>query len=166
MNFKTYLTEDASSRTRPISLDIVKDLVTTRCSQFLTTNTVFFRGSKNIYKAALIEPKKFHRKSSTKSINTDISYNMHNYLMSILPSWSQYPKRTDSVIFTPNQDTAEHYAEEEQGGYSGERQAAGCVLTVYPYNEAKIGCCKSSDMWSFNAFPFLGKYYIFLWLHK
>jgi len=92
-----------------------------------------FRGIRGsaYYPYWVVQPSKTYRTSK----NTN---NFYTGLLDKLPSWSEYPKRSRSVICTTGYDAA---------------QAFGNVLQVFPQNGAKIGICSMDDFWA--SFPFV-----------
>lgn len=148
MDFKTYLTE---SRTQ--SLDFTQGLkfLQANCGQARALGPYLWRGSpRTEADAGIIDPSNFFRASSSLiNAREGQAYNYHNFLMDILPSWSQYPKRSKSVIFTNNKPDATGYIY----GYAGEHSPAtsGGLYNIYPFDGAKIGIAKGSDVWSYQC---------------
>jgi len=73
----------------------------------------------------------------SKRISQNTS-NVYTRLMSdILPSWSEYPKRSESFICSTSKCSASSY-----GSY---------IYQLFPLNNTKIGVCPTLDIWlSFN----------------
>jgi hypothetical protein len=67
--------------------------------------------------------------------------NHYNILFSeILSSWSEYPKRNNSIICTSNSEKAEGYNDDN-----------GIIYKVFPKNGSKLGITSKDDIWySFN----------------
>lgn len=58
--------------------------------------------------------------------------NLYNALVSILPSWKDYPPRQKSVVFTNNREAATTY---------------GSAYWLFPFDGAKIAYCEGEDCW-------------------
>ena len=64
--------------------------------------------------------------------------NVYNRLISdVLPSWKQWPKRNNSIIFTSSYRAVTHYKDNVEG----------YIYNIFPYNRAKIVVCPTTDMW-------------------
>lgn len=64
--------------------------------------------------------------------------NVYNRLISdVLPSWKQWPKRNNSIIFTSSYRAVTHYKD----------NVDGYIYNIFPYNSAKIVVCPTTDMW-------------------
>jgi hypothetical protein len=74
-----------------------------------------------------IDPKKFKRKSKNTT-------NHYTELMDHLPSWRQYPKRSQSIICSTSYEYARGFGTN--------------LYAVFPYDGAKIGVCPSQDLWT------------------
>ena len=84
-------------------------------------------GSNNPYK--FISPSKTKRESKN-------TLNIINSFLDIIPSWKNWPKRSNSIICSSSPQGAGWY---------------GTVFQVFPFNGAKIGICSQSDFWE--SFP-------------
>jgi len=135
MNFKTFteaVSQHRQQRSRKIDIDQAKSLIKQNASQI----TDYYKGHPNerIYRgysasdtaSYLIEPTKFIRQSR----NTSNYYTL--LIDTILNSWTNYPKRSQSIICTTEYSMA---------------QAFGYPFVVFPYNNAKIAICKTADFW-------------------
>lgn len=72
------------------------------------------------------------------------THNVYTVLLSyLLPSWKQYPKRSESFICTNNMDKAAVYGDYDDNS----------VYYVFPENDVKIGVCPERDIWL--SFPVL-----------
>lgn len=72
-----------------------------------------------------------------KRVSSD-SANIINYFMSeLLPSWKDYPKRSEGVVCTNSLRYAEHFAGNDDR-----------VYFVFPENGANLGICPTNDIWS------------------
>lgn len=78
-----------------------------------------------------------HREKSKKRYSLQ-DYNWSNLLLSNLNSWSEYPKRDKSLIFSSNKLYSSNY---------------GNVYVVIPFDNIKIAICSDYDIWfSFKKF--------------
>jgi hypothetical protein len=91
-------------------------------------NIRFYRGIETREEAFIQHPR--HRRSISKS-------NIHTILLSeILPSWSKYPKRNNSIIFSASPETAKQYVPDENSG----------LYAVFPEEGAQLGISPTSDI--------------------
>ena len=155
ISFKTFLESwPANKQTRTIGMPLETALneINVHCAQAKNSQHIqLWRGSsRSNFEAAKIIPKQFFRKSVSGSLVREY----HNYLMSWLPSWSNYPKRINCVIFTQKPEVANQYAvmnDYQKLKYSPEDP--GAIYKVYPYDNAKIAICSTEDIWGDKAFP-------------
>lgn len=109
---------------------------------------VMFRANKNVGISAIITPR--HRTSA----GTD---NVYTLLISdILPSWKNWPKRNNSLIFSLSYDEASKYTDwfteyNKPNATIEQRQ----LYNVFPNNDAMVVVCPYEDMWS--SFKYLTK---------
>lgn len=103
--------------------------------QKLKEGKYIYRGLGNFNKRyAIVRPSKFSRQSrNTKNIYTA--------LMDFLPAWSDYPKRSKSIICS----TSRVYARGYTSGWSDD---IGALYVVLPKNGASIGICPDYDIWN------------------
>jgi len=80
-------------------------------------------------------PYKFISPSKTYRMSRN-TINVVNSFLDILPSWKNWPKRSNSIICSNSRVTAGWY---------------GVAFQVFPFNNAKIGICSQSDFWE--SFP-------------
>lgn len=71
-------------------------------------------------------------------------HNLYTVLLSNLPSWKGWPKRSFCIIFTNEESVAAEF-----------ESAEGHIVHVLPPDEAKIVVCPSKDLFMIKAFPFL-----------
>lgn len=125
------------TRSRSVQVDNY-DLakIKNECSEILSKSATIYRGIETKGSDVLF----FDGKSKTprKSANT---YNFTTLLMDNLPSWSKFPKRSESLICSTTSFQASGY---------------GFTYRVLPVNGAKIGVCDRFDMWM--SFQELTKY--------
>lgn len=84
-----------------------------------------------------IEPSLYSRRSAY----TTSQLNYYTMLIDNLPSWKEYPKRTNSIICSTNINKASKY---------------GAVFNIIPKEGAKIAVCPTSDIWY--SFEFIKKF--------
>jgi len=131
MKFYNYINE---GRSQKIEQSKALEIIRKNCNQILSnykkTGRYIYRGLENDTYTLYIDPKKSIRKSA----NTKNYYTL--LIDHIWKEWSDYPKRSQSIICTNNLVTAEGF---------------GSPYIIFPYNNSKIGICPSEDLWiSFN----------------
>lgn len=117
-----------------LEINSAKQMLTEKCSQALKTWGMkpLFRGSRNLGPGVyLIDPSKGERKSE----NTG---NQYTILMDNNPLYSEYPKRSKSLICSTSKDYADGFGEE--------------MFYLYPVDRAKIGITEGIDIWQ-NELP-------------
>ena len=127
MKFYHFLNEN---RTESITEEQFKTLLNKHCSDILNrypnVNTIY-RGMKSSIEYGFIDPTKFTRMSAYAQ------FNYYTLLMDeILPSWSNMPKRSKSIICSSSIGRAKDY---------------GNTYIVYPYNTSRIAVSPESDIW-------------------
>ncbi len=153
-SFKIYCEESEAGETRTttISQDEGLSLLKTDYSQAYEKyhqGIKFYRGVQKTYHYAIAQPSKFNRLSSSAKIEKGI--NAHNFLMDALPSWSEFPKRSKSLMFATVESGASLYASSATGKTS--------MLYVFPKNNAKIALANSFDIWGSRSWSFLNKFF-------
>lgn len=105
------------------------------CSQYIQAckKPAVVRGSNSRFDAAVINPAVVGRESANTS-------NEYTILLSSLPNWSKFPKRSQSIICSNSVRTADAY---------------GNIYAVVLPDKFKVGVCPSSDIW--NSFHYLGQ---------
>jgi len=121
-------------RTKKIKLKKATQIFRNNCRMFNDSNTQIYRGIKGFdSNFGIVKPKQSKRKR--KSQNT---YNFYTLLIDNSKSWSQYPKRSESIICTTDSESAHGYGE-------------GHFYLVIPFDLASIGVAPEADIWkSFN----------------
>ena len=106
---------------------------------------VIYRGSYTYNKNIMyIDPTS--RTTDRKSANT---YNYYTLWMDNDPEWTEYPKRSKSLICSTTKSTASAY---------------GTPVVVVPLTNCKIGICPYRDLWnSFKSIPILND--LTGWIH-
>ena len=142
MRFKAFILQE--NRSKKITKEEAGQLLDKHCNKAIES---YERGNR-IYRGVnvlgsdeyrFIDPKKFKRKSKNTT-------NHYTELMDHLPSWSKYPKRSQSIICSTSYDYARAF------GYE--------TYSIFPYDGAKIGVCSSNDLWnSFNKITDYSGYY-------
>lgn len=95
----------------------------------LQEGRAIYRGVNTSEPHLLISPKKSRRVSKNTS-------NLYTGLVDGLPSWKDWPKRSQGIICSSSKDTAGQYGHE---------------FLVFPKNGSKIGICLNGDFWE--SFP-------------
>lgn len=105
----------------------------------------FYRGHSKLYdKYTIVYP------SSGERTSRD-SDNIYTVLLSRLPSWDGWPKRSFSLIFTNNNGIAHEYADPDLNAFENDKE----VVSVLPDNSANIVVCPEEDIFDKNSFPVL-----------
>jgi hypothetical protein len=74
--------------------------------------------------------------------------NIYNVLISdILPSWKNWPKRNQSVIFSTDYADAGRYTSPNDNYSLSGKSENRRIYYVFPKNDAKLVVCPKSDMW-------------------
>jgi hypothetical protein len=138
MKLKHFLLTEG--RTQKISEEDFYKKVKVECSDILKSynnRNFYYRGIKGFKeKFGFVKPSSFERESE----NTD---NYYTLLMDNLPSWKNYPKRSKSIVFTNDIDTAVSY---------------GNSYILFPKNGVKIAEASAEDIWY--SFPKLKRFEI------
>lgn len=139
MRFKTFLEASGnwsvSEAYQPISKEKAIQFAKSKCSIAINDNFPrIIRGMRDTGDYLWIEGIRGRRSANTT--------NEYTTLLDNLPSWRQYPKRSESLICTTT----------DSNGYPYD---FGDVYIILPSNGANIGVCRSFDLWS--SFPVLKK---------
>lgn len=113
-----------------------KDFIVDNCKTILIKYLKEFKKKSNHYLFRGMEKDNpyFHMDPTLSTrISKGLKTNHYNLLLGILPQWSHYPKRLNSVICSLDYDIAANY---------------GNVYIAYPVNNAKFGICPDSDIWT------------------
>ena len=109
-------------------INLLQTSYKTAWKQYFDNNAIY-RGIKSKHNpnnnVLLVKPSTFERRSKNTT-------NFYTALLSILPSWVDYPKRSRSVICSTNSLTASGY---------------GNNYLILPENGARIGICPTEDIW-------------------
>lgn len=137
IKIKSILTETLRSKQlrKPMFFNaLIRGKFTSAYHKMLDKQNIFrgIRGSA-AYPYWVVSPSKSYRTSK----NTN---NFYTGLIDKLPSWSDYPKRSRSIICSTKEYGARSF---------------GNVLRVFPQNGAKIGICNNNDFW--DSFPLMKK---------
>lgn len=150
-NINTAIQAAKTQSYRSVKNDKLIKLLSTKYSNALEcykNECVMFRANKDIGISAIITPR--HRTSA----GTD---NVYTLLISeILPSWKNWPKRNNSLIFSLSYDEASRYTDwfteyNKPNATIEQRQ----LYNVFPNNDAMVAVCPYEDMWS--SFKYLTK---------
>lgn len=121
-----------SKPTRSVELSKEEFISTLKsnCKDWLKNPHLLVRRKESeMYKYSVLNPKKHKRRSVSES-------NHVTMLMDNLPSWSKFPKRSNSVIFSVN--VQEDYAT----AFGNE------IFFVIPFDNAIFGVAPEIDLWS------------------
>lgn len=121
------------SRTAGLYEQEFRKLMYENCKDFINHPILLQRNkSRNDGDFTFINPK-VNIRSSRIDDDTGVYSNHHTLLMDNLPSWSEFPKRSESLIGITNADSR---------GVFGKFK-----YLVIPYDNAKFGVAPSSDLW-------------------
>lgn len=110
---------------------------------YVASDTPIFRGVEDLYPDHfyMVDPSKHDRVSR----NTD---NYYTLLIDNSPNWTNYPKRSKSIICSTDEEAATAY---------------GAVFRIIPKKGSRIGVCNDSDFWlSFRKLMHLEDFNYFL----
>lgn len=144
IKLKTIITE-SSLNVKGVDEEVVKKLLGTDftiAARLYKTGMILYRAHTRLDdKYTIAYPSKTERKSRDTS-------NMYTVLLSNLPSWRKYPKRSFSLMFTNDARVAKGY------GWHAESE----IVKVLPKNDANIAVCKTADAYFEESFPYLYKH--------
>ncbi len=125
MRLTHYLTE---GRTQTITPDKAANLLKTKCKQAVDgykQGHYMSRGFANDAEFGFVQPSKFTRKSAY------VGSNYYTLIMSHHKSWWQYPPREKSIVCSVGLPKSTY----------------GNPFVVFPFDNSKVGVCKSFDLW-------------------
>lgn len=112
------------------------DLLNKNCKDFIKNPTILQRNkdSEGDAKFYCVNPKSYVRTSmKTSNSGAGVKSNHGTLLMDNLPSWLEYPKRSQSIIGVTSFNTSLAFGNSR--------------FLVIPFDGAKFGVCPSSDLW-------------------
>ena len=128
------------SRTSNLSNEDFRDILHNRCKDFCKSPKLLQRSKDwNVYwsgdpdKFSIIDPKKHERKHLNTNSMDVVKSKHHILLMDNLPSWSKFPKRSQSVIGLTMEDPRAIFGSHR--------------FLVIPFDSAKFGVAPSCDLW-------------------
>lgn len=131
----------SEGRAQSISQKKAIELLAKNCSESIDLyenhRVEFNRGSGHSAWWLFIEPSLTYRKVSS-GVG---SYMYYQHLMDELPEWQSYPKRSRSVMAFVNSYNA--------AGLFGNN-----IHTMFPFNGANLGVCKTGDIWREQAWGY------------
>jgi hypothetical protein len=130
--------------------EINADLIYSQCAEAIAAMEEGFKIFKGLGNFRAKYLKTDPKKQSRISANTR---NYYTLLMDNLPSWKNYPKRSQSLICTNDLKVADFYS----GYKNSEESGPGNVYLVLPLSgNANFGICPYKDMWQTRMDPPLG----------
>lgn len=127
MRLNQYLNE---GRSVAISEKEAAEFIKEECKSAWSNTTRIYRGNRGIAaEYYFLDPSKSHDRRSPFASN-----NFYNLIVSNLPAWKEYPKRSKSIICTTDSRNAR-------------RRGYGVYYFVLPVDNAKIGICPDEDIW-------------------
>lgn len=140
MRFDSYLLTE--NRKKKLTEDDFFDILKSKCSNAIKNDNVsIYRGMKgidNFYHIRGLD-------SEIERMSANAHFNVYNLLFSNLQSWSNFPKRSKSIICSTAYGAASAY------GHS--------VYKIFPFDDTKIGVSPESDIWY--TFPQYGTIELF-----
>jgi hypothetical protein len=97
---------------------------------YISRDTLIYRGMNDTGKFVLINGKKINRTSAN-------TLNFGTMLCDILPSWRQWPKRSKSIICTNSMDRASYYGDNNYRA----------TYVMIPLENQKIAMSNANDFW-------------------
>lgn len=140
MKFKQYLLNE--DRSKAISKEDAFKWIEKNCKNALKQakkGNIIFRGVSRTEDALLIDPSK----SKTPRRSAYVGSNYYTLLIDNLPSWSKFPKRSQSIVCSTSKSKAADYG------------VTSDPYIVFPKDGSKIGVCSKDDI--FFSFPHLFK---------
>jgi hypothetical protein len=129
------------SRTSELNEEEFRKILNEKCKDFIKTPKLLQRSkTKSSPKFTYINPKEHLRSplvSNDPWLAVGVASKHHILLMDNLPSWSKFPKRSQSLIGVTMEDPRSLFGKER--------------YLVIPYDGAKFGVAPSSDLWSCNV---------------
>jgi hypothetical protein len=116
---------ESYTRIKNNNIDDIIDRYSSVIEKYVNDGVKIYRGMEFSGEYLIGDTTGMYRKAS------DIS-NYVNMLTGYLPSWNEWPARTESFICSTNRDSAKKY---------------GSVYIVIPLTYNKIGVCKEPDFW-------------------
>jgi hypothetical protein len=124
------------SRTSELSEDEFRKILHTKCKDFVKSPKLLQRSkTSESSEFSYINPKSFDRSPLKKSdkFTDGVESRHHTLLMDNLPSWKDFPKRSQSVIGLTSEDTRVIF------GFHR--------YLIIPFDGARFGVAPSSDLW-------------------
>ena len=136
MKFKQYLTEEWS-RSKKMDTDKALEWAEKYAKKALDNarkGNIIYRGSNAGFDALIVSPSQSKKPRKSAYVGS----NYYTLLMDNLPSWKQYPKRSQSIICTTDINKSDDYGE---------------IYIVLPKDGSRIGVCSDGDI--FDSFRYL-----------
>lgn len=110
------------------------NLLNENCKDFVKTPMLLQRNKKGGPKFSCINPKTNIRTAMlSNGSSAGVRSNHNTLLMDNLPSWSKFPKRSQSIIGLTTTDRSSLFGDEK--------------FFVIPFDGAKFGVCPAKDLW-------------------
>jgi len=134
IQFKNLIGDDKlyEGRTKEISLDKARRIFNQNIASayYPNKNHEIYRGIQNDFDVGFVEPAKFNRESAHTA-------NFYTLMMDNLPEWSEYPRRSKSIVCSTSIGTAKDF---------------GTLYQIFPFDGADLGVAPVNDIW--NSFYF------------
>jgi len=125
--FREY--KDKKPRSQELEYLLSKTMIEENCSEILNT---YRNVSSRIYRGAAKSSGYYFTNPNLSKRMSRNTLNFYTTLFDNLPSWENYPKRSNGIICSSEYTFAAGY---------------GAVYVAFPYNGAKIGVCPRGDIW-------------------
>ena len=122
--------QDAIEWVKPNSVNFYNELIDSY-EKKRQNKLLIYKGMTSCGPYILSDPSKIQRESAN-------TYNYYTVLFDNLPSWSEYPKRSKSLICTSELNIAFGYSDTKENG---------ALYIVIPKDNTKIGICPTYDIW-------------------
>jgi hypothetical protein len=126
------------SRTSELTESEFRKILHEKCKDFVKKPKLLQRSKiKSSSQFTYIDPKQYERNQLTTGNTDGVDTKHHIILMDNLPSWSEFPKRSKSVIGLTSEDPRTIFGSER--------------FLIIPFDGARFGVAPSCDLWGCNS---------------
>ena len=126
------------SRTSELTESEFRKILHEKCKDFVKNPKLLQRSKiKSSSQFTYIDPKQYERNQLTTGNTDGVDTKHHIILMDNLPSWSEFPKRSKSVIGLTSEDPRTIFGSER--------------FLIIPFDGARFGVAPSCDLWGCNS---------------
>lgn len=135
-------------RTFELSEKDFADMLNKNCKDFLNNPTLLQRNKHDDSpQYSCISPKSYVRTSLMSGASAGVKSNHGTLLMDNLPSWSDFPKRSQSLVGTTDANSYNTFGSHK--------------YFVIPFDGARFGVCPAGDLWAVQSVLFHNQNYQF-----